>query len=39
MIEFLMGFVIGVTSFAIGVLVYIQYKFKKIKTQVGVMLG
>ena len=39
MIEFLMGFCIGVAIFAIGALVYIQYKFKKIKNQVGEMLG
>jgi len=39
MIEFLIGFCIGVASFAVGVLIYIQYKFKKIKNQVGKMLG
>jgi len=34
MIEFLIGFCIGVASFAVGVLIYIQYKFKQIKNQI-----
>jgi len=38
MIEFLIGFCIGVSSFAVGVLIYIQYKFKKIKNQIGEIL-
>lgn len=39
MIEFLLGFTVGVTSFAVGVLIFIKWKLNKIKKQVGEILG
>ena len=39
MIEFLMGLVVGVTSFAAGVLIFAWWKFRVLKKQFGGLLG